>query len=142
MDLAVAQGGGRSFEWANDRISVKTSSDVTGGRVSVVEDMLKPGFHLPRHHHRVMTEIFYVLEGSVSFIFDTETVQATTGITVNVMPNTWHEVKSERGGKLITIVSPGGFENYFAELSLMTPEQLASEHLMSELSERYDSWTR
>ena len=37
---------------------------------SLVEDTMKPGFHLGRHHHKKMTEIFYILEGELTLIFD------------------------------------------------------------------------
>ena len=57
----VQAGEGPNYGWSNDHIYVKTSRDLTAGRVTVLEDTLKPGFYLPRHHHRVMTEIFYIL---------------------------------------------------------------------------------
>ncbi|MCA9973588.1 MAG: hypothetical protein KC425_25420, partial [Anaerolineales bacterium] len=57
----VEPGQGPDYDWAKDHIFVKSALDWTNGRVTVVEDMLKSGFYLARHHHRVMTEIFYIL---------------------------------------------------------------------------------
>ncbi len=54
----VEPGQGQDYDWAKDHIFVKSALDWTDGRVTVVEDMLKSGFYLARHHHRVMTEIF------------------------------------------------------------------------------------
>ena len=93
----------------------------------MVEDTLKPGFDLPRHHHKKMTEVFYILEGELTLIFDDETVVATAGTTVNVPPNVWHEAKSENGANMLTLFSPAGFEDYLAEMKTLTDEQFADE---------------
>jgi quercetin dioxygenase-like cupin family protein len=77
----VRPGGGPHYEWGQDAISVKVSSRHADGRVTMVEDALKPGFRLARHVHKVMTEIFYLLEGHVRFVFDEETVVATPAAT-------------------------------------------------------------
>jgi quercetin dioxygenase-like cupin family protein len=113
---------------------------MTGGRATVVEDVLKPGFHLARHHHKSMVEIFYVLEGSIRFLFDDEEVTATPGMWLTIPPEVRHDVSAEEGGKLITIFTPGGFDSYLAAIAAMSKEELESEELMTKLSERYDIW--
>lgn len=134
-------GEGTDYDWSNDHVFVKTPLELTAGRVTVVEDTLKPGFHLARHHHRSMIEIFYVLAGEVTFTFDDETVVAGVGTTVNVPPGVWHEASSAGGGRLITVFSPGGFDHYMAELAAMDAAQLADVEVMAALSEKYDIWT-
>ena len=136
----IESGGGPSYDWANDHICVKTTCDHAEGRVTVVEDRLKPGFHLARHYHKKMTEIFYLLEGQVSFNFKDETVVASRGMTVNIPPSVIHEVMSETGARLITVFSPGGFDKYLAEVARMTEVQFADAALMRKLAERYDTW--
>jgi quercetin dioxygenase-like cupin family protein len=137
----IGSGQGRDYDWSSDHIFVKTASDLTRGRVTVVEDTLKPGFHLPRHYHKEMAETFYILDGEVVFGFDDETVIATRGTTVNVPPHVGHDVTCEKGAKLLTIFTPGGFDMYLAELASLTEEQLADDELMTALAEKYDSWT-
>lgn len=119
---------------------MKTPMELTDGRVSVVEDVLKPGFHLPAHRHRSMVEIFYILDGDVTFAFEDETVIATPGTTVTVPANTRHEVTCPDGGRLVTIFTPGGFERYLAELADLNREQLDDADFVRELGERYDIW--
>jgi quercetin dioxygenase-like cupin family protein len=138
----ITQGEGRDYDWSNDHIFVKTAKELSDGRVTVVEDTLKPGFHLPRHHHKVMTEIFYILEGDVEFKFEDEAVLAKPGVTLNIPPNIWHEVRCTEGGKLITIFSPGGFDTYLEEMAVLTAEQFADEPFMTALAEKYDTWMR
>jgi len=131
-------GHGKSYEWSKDHVLVKTSVDLTDGRLTLVEDTLKPGFALARHHHKKMTEIFYVLDGGVEFVFDDERINAKPGTVINVPSNVWHEVKSPQGARLITIFSPGGFDRYLEELVALTEAQYADPELMRGLSERYD----
>ena len=50
--------------------------------MTVAEDNLKPGFHLPAHRHRSMAEIFYILDGEVAFTFEDQSATATPGTTV------------------------------------------------------------
>jgi len=136
----IRPGEGIEYEWASDHIFVKATGDLAEGRVSMVEDTLKPGFHLARHHHKKMTEIFYILEGELTLIFDDETVVATAGTTVNVPPKVWHEAKSENGAKMLSLFSPAGFEDYLAEMKTLTDEQFADKAFMTTLAEKYDIW--
>ena len=134
----VLPGEGKNYEWAKDHVFVKSTLDLSGGRVTLVEDRLKPGFFLARHHHKKMIEIFYILEGTVEFAFDDETIIATPGTTLNVPPDIWHEVRSPEGAKLLTIFSPGGFDRYLEELVALTESQYADAAFMRELSEKFD----
>lgn len=138
----IPAGQGKEYDWTNDHIFVKTTLDLTGGRATVVEDTLKPGFHLARHYHKVMTEVFYILEGEIEFKFDDAIVTAVPGMVINIPPHNWHEVNCQQGGKLITIFSPGGFDQYLAELASLTEEQFADEPFITALGEKYDTWMR
>ena len=68
----VLPGQGKSYDWAKDHVFVKSALTLSEGRLTLVEDHLKPGFFLARHHHKKMIEIFYVLDGEVEFKFDDE----------------------------------------------------------------------
>jgi len=136
----VPPGQGPDYDWSQDHISVKTPVALTDGRVSVVEDVMKPGFHLPAHRHRSMAEIFYILAGEVTFAFEDETVIATPGTTLTVPANTQHEVTCIGGGRLLTIFTPGGFDRYLAELAALTPAELDDADCIRELGQRYDIW--
>jgi hypothetical protein len=51
-------------------------------------------------------------------------------------------VTSKKGAKLITIFTPGGFDQYLSEMGSLGAEQFADQALMTALSEKYDSWMR
>ena len=141
MNYEIIQPGeGIEYKWSSDHIFVKTIGNLAKGRVSMVEDTLKPGFQLGRHYHKKMIEIFYILEGEVTLIFDDETVIASAGTTINVPPNVWHEAKSENGAKMLSVFSPAGFEDYLAQMKTLSDEQFADEAFMQALNEKYDIW--
>lgn len=136
--LVVLPGQGKSYDWSQDHIFVKATLDLSEGRVTLVEDVLKPGFRLARHHHKKMIEIFYLLEGEVTFAFDDETIVAVPRTTVCVPPGVRHEVTSPGGARMLTLFSPGGFDQFLDELVVLTESQYADAPFMRALSERYD----
>lgn len=136
----VRAGDGRDYDWTNDHIFIKTPAEMTDGRVTLVEDILKPGFHLARHHHQVMTEIFFVLDGEARFAFDDETVLATRGMTVIVPPGIRHEVSAPDGARFLTLFTPGGFDQYLAALASLAPAQIDDPDFISALGQQYDIW--
>ena len=138
----IPPGQGPTYDWTSDHVVVKTPMEVTDGRATLVEDTLKPGFFLARHHHRVMVEVFYILDGEVTFRFDDETVVASPGTTVNVPPQVWHEVTCIEGGRLLTLFSPGGFDHYLSELAGLEPGRFDDAAFMEALNRQYDIWSQ
>ncbi len=129
---------GKDYDYSQDHCYVKLSSHDTNGELSIVEDTLKPGFYLPRHHHKIMTEVFYVFEGEVELIFDNETITAKKGDTITVPPNVWHAAKCEAGGKMLTIFKNGQFDLYLEKLSQMTDKEFQDAKLMKSISAEFD----
>ena len=134
----IRNGEGENYNYSQDHCFVKLSSHQTHGELSLVEDTLKPGFNLPRHHHKIMTEIFYILEGEVAFDFDDETVIAGVGDTITVPPHVWHGARCEKGGKMLTLFKNGQFDLYLAKLSTLTDEDFENAELMKSISAEYD----
>lgn len=50
------QGEGENYDYSQDHCFIKLSSRDTNGELCLIEDTLKPCFHLERHHHKIMTE--------------------------------------------------------------------------------------
>ncbi|MEM6796605.1 MAG: cupin domain-containing protein [Acidobacteriota bacterium] len=138
----VRKGGGRDYDYSMDHCFVKLASESTGGELSLVEDALKPGFTLARHHHKRMTEVFYILEGEVEFAFDDETVLLGPGDTLTIPPNVWHAAACRDGGRMLTIFKDGRFDDYLERLSTLSEAQFQDEELMRSLSEEFDIFER
>ena len=109
----IRKGEGENYDYSQDHCFIKVSSRDTNGELCLIEDTLKPGFHLKRHHHKIMTEVFYMLVGEMEFVFDDETIILKAGDTIKVPPNVWHEAKCVEGGKMLTIFKNGEFDIFF-----------------------------
>ncbi|MET1258911.1 cupin domain-containing protein [Flagellimonas sp. DF-77] len=134
----IRNGKGENYDYSQDHCFVKLSSDHTNGSLSFVEDSLKPGFYLGRHHHKIMTEVFYILEGEVELIFDEETIIAKPGDTVTVPPHVWHAARCKEGGKMLTIFHKGQFDRYLKKLSTLTDQDFEDAQLMKAISAEFD----
>lgn len=134
----IRNGEGENYNYSQDHCFIKLSSNNTNGELSFVEDTLKPGFYLARHHHKIMTEVFYILEGEVELIFDDKKIKATKGDTVTVPPNIWHAAKCIKGGKMLSIFKNGQFDLYLDTLSKMTDSDFENKELMKSISNKFD----
>jgi len=134
----IRKGEGENYNYAQDHCFIKLSSQDTNGELCIIEDTLKPGFHLNRHHHKIMTEVFYILEGELELIFDNETTILKEGDTITVPPNVWHEANCKNGGKMLTIFKNGEFDIFLEQLSGMTADDFSNEVYMKSLSEKFD----
>jgi len=134
----IQQGEGKNYDYSQDHCFVKVSSAQTNNELCMVEDKIKPGFHLSRHYHKVMTEIFYMLEGEMDLIFDDHSVTLKAGDTITVPPMVWHEAKCEEGGKMLTIFKNGRFDVFLEELSHLDKDTLSNPSKMKAFSESFD----
>lgn len=134
----IRNGEGENYNYSQDHCFIKLSSNKTNGELSFVEDTLKPGFYLGRHHHKIMTEVFYILEGEVELIFDDETVVAKAGDTITVPPNVWHAASCKDGGKMLTIFKNGQFDLYLERLSKMSASDFEDAALQKAVAAEFD----
>jgi len=134
----IRNGEGENYNYSQDHCFIKLSSRDTNGELCLIEDTLKPGFHLKRHHHKVMTEVFYILEGELELVFDDKTRVLREGDTITVLPNVWHEANSKNGGKMLTIFKNGEFDVFLEKLSTMTSKDFSNKELMKSISAKFD----
>lgn len=137
--IIIRSGKGDNYPFLQDHCFIKTPSNATKEEgIVFIEDTLKPGFHLGRHYHKVMTEIFYILKGELELKFDDETVIAKPGDTVTVPPYVWHEAQCKDGGKMLSIFYKGNFDKYLKKLESFTDEDFKNADLMKKTSEEFD----
>jgi len=108
-----------------EKIVCKVTGAETFGRFSVVEETSPPNSVVPPHFHQATDEIIYVLEGSYEFQIDGKLQIAGKGDMVVIPRQTPHGFRNLLGtqSKLLAVVTPSGFENFFAEISrLKEPE--------------------
>ncbi|GGE59555.1 cupin domain-containing protein [Actibacterium pelagium] len=87
----------------------------TGGSIGIFESTDAPGYGPPRHIHHDADETFFILSGEVDFLCDGQVVERSVGQTLFVPRGTEHcfRVKGEYPARLLTIMTPGGFEEFF-----------------------------
>jgi quercetin dioxygenase-like cupin family protein len=110
---------GEVWNVLGEKIICKVSSKDTFGRFAVVEETSPPKSAVPPHFHNQTDEIVYVLEGRYEFEIDGKTQIAEKGDTLVIPRNTPHGFRNPltSPSKMLAIITPSGFENFFAEIS-------------------------
>jgi len=96
----------------------------TGGGFSLVEHPIAPRtLAAPLHRHANEDEYSYVLEGRMGAQLGDETVEAGPGELVFKPRDQWHSFwnPGDEPARVLEIISPGGFERYFAEIGPLLP---------------------
>ncbi len=97
---------------------------VTGEGFSLVEHPIAPcTLAAPMHVHEHEDEHSYVLEGEVGVQVGDEVRYARPGDLVVKPRGVWHAFwnRADEPARLLEIISPAGFERYFAELVSLVP---------------------
>jgi quercetin dioxygenase-like cupin family protein len=113
--LVLPRGAGRSYEMGKMRAIFKADGTETSQRYAVSEWWLEPGCDGPgAHSHEENEELFYVLEGTVSFLVADEWIEADAGTFVRIPPGITHDFHNTGNSKagLLNIFIPGGFERH------------------------------
>jgi len=116
--IVLETGQGQSFWLMGDFYAIKTTAAQTGGAYSVIEIESFPGNGPPPHIHHREDECFYIVEGAFSVIIGDRVLDAADGDFVRIPKGTPHTYKNVGAipGKMLVILSPGGFEQLWAEL--------------------------
>jgi mannose-6-phosphate isomerase-like protein (cupin superfamily) len=94
----------------------------TSGRLSFLEHPLAPrALGSPVHTHRHEDEYSVILEGIVGAQVSDELIEASPGMVLikprGVPHAFWNP--TDQPARLLEIISPGGFEQYFADLAVL-----------------------
>lgn len=104
---------GRTYDCGSMTAVFKADGTETADTYSISEWTLDPGCDGPGlHAHEANDDIFYVLEGAVTFLLDGRSSVAEAGAFVRVPPGVDHAYRndSDRPARLLNIYIPGGFE--------------------------------
>ena len=96
-----------------ERFAVRLSSTKTNGAYSIVESVAPPGYTPPMHIHRNEEQHFVVLAGTYRILIEDKLFHAPIGTSITVprgYRHSWRNMSNETG-RLLLILTPGGFEN-------------------------------
>lgn len=122
----------------------KIYSRDNGGEVAMVEHPFAVGFIIAPHRHSREDETSIVLEGQIGFRSDdAEVVLGPGGYITKPRGQThamWNAGKVP--GRIVEVITPGGFENYFRELGELLAASEADVRLhesdaFAKLAEKY-----
>jgi mannose-6-phosphate isomerase-like protein (cupin superfamily) len=109
-------------------------------RFSLVEHPMSPrALAAPLHRHTREDEYSFVLEGRMGALLGDDVVEAGPGDLVFKPRNQWHTFWNAGDGpcRILEIIAPAGFEQFFRELSDMGGAVTADPEEVAQLSERY-----
>jgi mannose-6-phosphate isomerase-like protein (cupin superfamily) len=110
-------------------------------RFSLVEHpMSARALAAPMHRHAREDEYSYVLEGSIGALLGDSVVIGKPGDLVFKPRNQWHTFwnAGDKPARILEIISPAGFENFFRELVDLGGVAKAQPQALGELCGRYE----
>jgi mannose-6-phosphate isomerase-like protein (cupin superfamily) len=128
--------GGKRNDWKDDgpwydgtrgeRIAVRISSLDTNGPYAIVESIAAPGCAVPMHLHRNEEEHFVIIAGSYRIAIEDKIFEASAGTSVTVPKGARHSWRniSSGAGRVVVILTPGGFEQCIQTIRDSSPEKL------------------
>ena len=117
--LVVPPGGGRRYDCGPMLSHFLADGDETGDRYSVSLWWVEPGRDGPgAHSHAENDELFFVVEGTMSFLVGERWVDAAAGTFLRIPAGVTHDFANrtpERAGALNVFI-PGGFERNMPDI--------------------------
>src|SRR5581483_2159903 len=111
-----------------------------GERFSLVEHPMSPrALAAPLHLHTREDEYSFVLEGRMGALLGDDVVEAGPGDLVFKPRNQWHTFwhAGDKPCRILEIISPAGFERFFAELVELRESGAFDLDTFAALRERY-----
>lgn len=110
---------GRSYDVGPLQSVFKADGAETGDRYAVSEWWLEAGQPGPGpHSHEANEELFYVIEGTMSFLAGAEWIDAPRGSFLRIPAGVTHdfENRSDARAGVLNVFMPGGFETLMPKL--------------------------
>lgn len=108
-----------TIEWAGATFRTILETKATEGRISIVDSVAPPSFGPPRHVHRKEDETFIVLSGEIEVWLEGTLTVVGPGQSAFVPRGSEHtfRVIGDRPCRHLVILTPGGFEGFFADMA-------------------------
>lgn len=126
--IMLGPGEGRSYALGAMSAVFKADEDETAATYSISEWFLEPQSSGPGpHSHAEHDDIFYVIEGVMSFLVGDEWIDVPTGGFVRAAAGVTHDFanRTDTRAGVLNIYVPGGFERDMAGIVRWFAEQPA-----------------
>jgi quercetin dioxygenase-like cupin family protein len=110
--VVLAPGEGRSYDMGRIRAVFKADGAETADGYSISEWWLEPNTTGPGAHSHPEDDVFYTVEGTMSFLVDGRWIDAPKGSFVLVPGGVTHDFqnRSDARAGVLNLSSPGAFE--------------------------------
>ena len=93
---------------------IKVPGEATGGQFTLCEQVMPRGMATPIHVQPDEDEVFYVLEGAMTFYLDGELLPGDAGAIVCIPRGAAHGFRVESGtARFLVLNTPAGHERWF-----------------------------
>jgi mannose-6-phosphate isomerase-like protein (cupin superfamily) len=117
--LILSSGEGRVYNCGTITAIFKADENETNEKYSVSEWWLEPDSGGPgAHSHEENDEVFYVLEGTTTFLVGDKWINANKGTFLRIPAKTIHDFKNQTDKKtgVLNFFIPGGFERNMPQI--------------------------
>jgi mannose-6-phosphate isomerase-like protein (cupin superfamily) len=111
--IVLRPGGGRKYPCGTMTAVFKADEEETQAKYAISEWWLEPYAAGPgAHQHEENDEVFYVLEGTTSFLVAKRWINAAKGTFIRIPARTVHDFANRTGKRTgaLNFFIPGGFE--------------------------------
>jgi len=137
----VGPRDGRAVFLGSIGVRFMIDGEEAGDRFSLVEHPLSArALAAPLHRHAREDEYSYVVEGQVGELLGDVVVIGGPGDLIFKPRNQWHTFwnAGDQPARLLEIISPAGFERFFAELVELGGVAQAEPQTLADLCARYE----
>ncbi len=113
------RGEGKTYSAMGDKYVMLATGEQTGGAYCLAEATVPPGGGPPPHYHTREEEMFYVLEGEITFTVEERIVIGRAGSFVQIPRGTPHAFKNQSAAPVRMLIQcvPAGFDQFMAEFA-------------------------
>jgi mannose-6-phosphate isomerase-like protein (cupin superfamily) len=117
--IFLLPGGGRSYPMGRISAVFKADGDETEKRYSISEWWLEPRTQGPGAHSHDEDDVFYVIEGTMSFLLGDRWVDAPKGSFVIAPGGVTHDFENRTASRagVLNLSIPGDFEKHMPEIA-------------------------
>ena len=118
--IVIPPGEGYAVWSAGDRMTFKIRAEHTAGDFVLFETEIMPGGGPPPHVHHREDEMFYVLDGQITFLREDATFTAGKGAAVFLPRGKVHTFtnKTDKPARALVWASPSNFESFMMEFGV------------------------
>lgn len=118
--LIIRPAEGLTIPLGPSHLTIKLTSAQTGGRLALLEYRVAPSFVPPTtpHGHTRESQTVYIIEGSIRFEFEDQTVDLEAGSSLYIPENCLFNWQNPRPSpaRMLYVFAPAGFEQFFVDV--------------------------